>query len=327
MIITAHSGSFGTIYLGDANVDLSKVPDKSVQLICIDPPYNIKKDAWDDVWGAVKKGYSPKKESSTSYYDWLEAVFVLLERKLKDNGSFFFFHNDFRMMAELDRRIKEKTKFVLRQFLVWNKRFEGSAKKGFLDGFIVRDGLTNWNKMAEYVLFYTFDNSWKLKKERIARGVKQSTISGEILSKKGNMTGWYSNIETGKNHPTSDTIVPITKHLGLTLDDLVPKFHNLKKDHSVWNYDLDGDKTEGHITPKPVALIENIILHTTDPGDVVLDCFMGSGTTGVACVRTGRLFVGIEKEEKFFKLSQKRIEAASKDPTGADLNQMVHEPK
>ena len=286
---------------------LQSIPDKSINLICIDPPYNIKKDNWDDKWGKVKKGYVQKKTNTINYFEWLGNIFQILSLKLKDNGSFFFFHNDFKMMSNLDSQIENKTELKFRQLIIWNKRFENSPKKGFLDGFIVREKLNNWNKMAEYICFYTFDNFWKLKKERIKRKIKQIDISKEILSKKGFQTGWYSNIETGKNYPTSETIKPITKYLNLTIEDLVPKYNNLKTHHSVWNYDLDGEKV-GHITPKPVSLIENIIKHTTDVDDIVLDCFMGSGTTGIACVKTNRRFIGVEKEENFFDISNKRIQ-------------------
>jgi site-specific DNA-methyltransferase (adenine-specific) len=50
--------------------------------------------------------------------------------------------------------------------IVWNKRFDGSKRKGFMDGFVVKNDMHNWNKMAEYILFFTFDNSWKLKHKR-----------------------------------------------------------------------------------------------------------------------------------------------------------------
>jgi site-specific DNA-methyltransferase (adenine-specific) len=292
---------------GDCIEKLKNLPDKSVNLVCIDPPYNINKDEWDKL-GFVKKGYGGNKENLVdhSYYEWLEEVFYLLSRKLKDNGSFFFFHNDFRMMSQLDLQIQKRTGLVFRQFIVWNKRFDDSPKKGFLDGFIMRGGMTNFNKMAEYILFYTFDNSHKLREARQRLGVKQTTISREILSKTGNMTGWYSNLETGKNLPTQETIKPITKHLGLTIDDLVPKFNNQKTHHSVWNYDLDSKKL-GHLTPKPMSLLENIILHTTDEGDVVLDCFMGSGSTAIAAINVGRRFIGIERDEQYFNMCNERI--------------------
>lgn len=66
----------------------------------------------------------------------------------------------------------------------------------------------------------------------------------------------------------------------------------------------------GHPTEKPVALMEALLSDFTDVGAVVLDPFMGSGTTGVACLRTGRAFIGIERETRYFDIACKRIEAA-----------------
>lgn len=267
----------------DCMKGLNKIRDKSIQLICIDPPYNIGKDDWDTIH---------------NYIEWLSNIISMLQTKLKDNGSFFMFHNDMEQIAELMIAIKSKTKLKFRQMIVWNKRFEGSSKKGYLDGYIVKNDMHNWNKMAEYILFYTFDNHEKLLKERIKRNIPQIDISKEIPSKTGGLTGWYSNIETGRNLPTRDTINPITKLLGITYDEIVPKFNNQKTDHSVWNYDI-AKRNNVHITPKPVQLLENIIKHTTDKGDIVLDCFAGSGSIGRASSNTGRKCVMIEKEKKY----------------------------
>lgn len=68
-----------------------------------------------------------------------------------------------------------------------------------------------------------------------------------------------------------------------------------------------------HPTQKPVALMEYLIRTYTNEGEVVLDNCMGSGTTGVACVRTGRNFIGIERDEGYFKIAQDRIEAAANE--------------
>lgn len=65
-----------------------------------------------------------------------------------------------------------------------------------------------------------------------------------------------------------------------------------------------------HPTQKPVALMEYLIRTYTNPGDTVLDNTMGSGTTGVACANTGRKFIGIERDEKYFDIAQARISAA-----------------
>ena len=63
-----------------------------------------------------------------------------------------------------------------------------------------------------------------------------------------------------------------------------------------------------HPTQKPVELCEYLIKTYSNEDGVVLDNCMGSGTTGVACIHTGRNFIGIEKEDKYFEIAQKRIE-------------------
>jgi len=62
-----------------------------------------------------------------------------------------------------------------------------------------------------------------------------------------------------------------------------------------------------HPTQKPVALMEYLIRTYTNPGETVLDFTMGSGTTGVASMKTGRRFIGIELDDKYFEIAQKRI--------------------
>lgn len=62
-----------------------------------------------------------------------------------------------------------------------------------------------------------------------------------------------------------------------------------------------------HPTQKPVALMEYLIRTYTNEGETVLDNCMGSGTTGVACVNTGRKFIGIEQDDKYFAIAQQRI--------------------
>ena len=67
-------------------------------------------------------------------------------------------------------------------------------------------------------------------------------------------------------------------------------------------------KGKVHPTQKPVELLEYLVKTYTNVGDVVLDNCMGSGTTGVACRRLNRDFIGIEKDEKYFEIAKERIE-------------------
>ncbi len=81
------------------------------------------------------------------------------------------------------------------------------------------------------------------------------------------------------------------------------------KTKSTWFQDTNfQDKTIAHPSAKPVYILERILRNVTNEGDMVLDCFMGSGTTGIACANLGRKFIGIERDPTFFDLACKRLE-------------------
>ena len=77
--------------------------------------------------------------------------------------------------------------------------------------------------------------------------------------------------------------------------------------------EFDGVKSKDrfHPTQKPVELLEYLVKTYSNEGDTILDFTMGSGSTGVACMNTGRKFIGIEKEEKYFQIAEERIKEAS----------------
>lgn len=76
---------------------------------------------------------------------------------------------------------------------------------------------------------------------------------------------------------------------------------------SVLKFPSDKQTSNLHPTQKPVALLEYLIKTYTQEGETVLDFTMGSGSTGVACVNTSRSFIGIELDEKYFEIAEKRI--------------------
>lgn len=65
-----------------------------------------------------------------------------------------------------------------------------------------------------------------------------------------------------------------------------------------------------HETQKPLPLMERLVRDFTDPGELILDPFAGSGTTGVACIRNGRRFIGFERDQRYAEIARKRIGAA-----------------
>jgi DNA modification methylase len=101
---------------------------------------------------------------------------------------------------------------------------------------------------------------------------------------------------------------PAPQHDVLWFGTMGPfKFHGSRPSTVVRSLRLGGEELK-HPNQKPTGLLENLVHQYAPEGGTVLDPFMGSGTTGVACVMTGRRFIGIELEDKYFALSVKRIE-------------------
>ena len=81
--------------------------------------------------------------------------------------------------------------------------------------------------------------------------------------------------------------------------------YNQKKTDYHWN--IGGNKEWNHPALKPLEPIENMIPIGSDENDIVLDPFMGSGTSGVACIKTNRKFIGIEQNETYFNMAVERL--------------------
>ena len=91
---------------------------------------------------------------------------------------------------------------------------------------------------------------------------------------------------------------------------------------NVYRFAVNGDRgPKPHPSTKPEALMERLIRDFTDPGDLILDPFAGSGTTGVAAIRLGRRFIGWERDPKYHAIAMKRLEAAREQ---LDMFEGVH---
>lgn len=93
--------------------------------------------------------------------------------------------------------------------------------------------------------------------------------------------------------------------------------------HAIWSHPIVLDRANAgnervHTTQKPLPLMLELVELFTDPDDIVLDPFCGSGTTGVACLRLGRRFIGIEKDAKYAAVARERLQAESQGLTLRD---------
>ena len=307
---------------GDCLEVMKTLPDNLVDAVVTDPPYNIGKAEWDKI---------------PDYIEWCGKWILESQRVLKDTGSFYFFHNDMEQVADLMLWIRKNTTFVFKQMITWSKISEKFKNYGFVQQRLSIDMMRNYyNGFTEYCLFYTFQDETGLNKVLKQPGFYSLM---KYFKTEREKTGWnymqcdeflgikasYCYWDKPTTHPYR---IPEEKHykklqetryfkreyedLRREYEDLRYTFNNqivkneLRSNSNVWMYPPAPQM--GHITPKPIALIENILLHSSNEGDTILDPFMGSGTTGVSCIKMERDFIGIEIDPTFFDIATKRIE-------------------
>ena len=244
-----------TVVLGDCLEELKKLPDRSVDLVFADPPYNLqlggellrpdnsKVDAVDDDWDRF--------ESFEAYDAFTKAWLAECRRVLKDDGALWVigsYHNIFRVGATL-----QDLGFWILNDIVWRKSNPMPNFKG-----------TSFTNAHETLI-------WATK----SRGGKRYTFNYDAMK-----------MANDELQMRSDWTLP-----------LCTGEERLK----------DETGAKAHPTQKPEALLHRLILASTKPGDVILDPFFGTGTTGAAAKRLGRKFIGIEREEAYAKLAKERI--------------------
>ena len=246
-----------TIIKGDCVAAMEKLPEKSVDLVFADPPYNLqldgdlhrpdqsKVDAVDDAWDQF--------DSFAAYDAFTRAWLLAARRVLKPTGSIWVigsYHNIFRVGAAM-----QDLGFWILNDVVWRKtnpmpNFRGRRFQNAHETMI-------WASRDQKAKGYTFNYD----------AMKAANDDLQMRS------DWLFPICTGSER--------------------------LKDDN--------GDKV--HPTQKPEALLARVMLSSSKPGDVVLDPFFGSGTTGAVARRLGRHFVGVEREQSYIDAATARIEA------------------
>jgi modification methylase len=244
-----------TIILGDCLAELAKLPDRSVDLVFADPPYNLqlggdllrpdnsKVDAVDDDWDRF--------ESFEAYDLFTRAWLKECHRVLKDNGAIWVigsYHNIFRVGGAL-----QDLGFWILNDIVWRKSNPMPNFKG-----------TRFTNAHETLI-------WAAK----GRGARRYTFNYDAMK-----------MANDDLQMRSDWTIP-----------LCTGEERLK----------DATGAKAHPTQKPESLLHRVILSSTKPGDVILDPFFGTGTTGAAARRLGRRYIGIEREADYVALAEARI--------------------
>ena len=244
--------SRSTLYLGDCLVEMSKIADKSIDMILVDLPYGTIAQKWDIKIDFVK-------------------LWEHYERIIVDNGAILFFGSQ-----PFTTDIINSNRKLFKYCWVWEKDRGGN---------IMTCKFQPYKNYEDIIVF--------------GKKAAAQTKSGDCMNYFPIMVDRKP--VTVKNYGKSKIVDAEWQVEGFTktYDKAYPKsiikFNNREKDY--------------HPTQKPVSLLEYLIKTYTKEGDTVLDNTMGSGSTGVACKKTGRHFIGIEKDPKYFEIAVSRVAA------------------
>jgi DNA modification methylase len=249
------------IILGDCLGVLKTFPEKSVEVVFADPPYNLQLEK--QLWRPNATRVNAVEEAWDQFgnfeeYDHFTRQWLVdCRRVMKDNGTIWVigsYHNIFRV-----GRILQDLGFWILNDIVWVKNNPMPNFRGVR--FTNAHETLIWaqkNKGNPYTFNY-----------QVMKAINQDGKKNGGVQMRSD---WKLSLCTGKER--------------------------LK---------INGERA--HPTQKPEALLERVILSSTNPGDTILDPFFGTGTTGAVAKRLGRHWIGIEAEPSYISMAQKRIEA------------------
>lgn len=258
---------------GDCVQVLASLPEKSIDLVFADPPYNLqlqnelrrpdqsRVDAVDDAWDHF---------SSFAEYDaFTHAWLVACRRVLKDTGAIWVmgtYHNIYRV-----GRLLQDLDFWILNDVVW-----------------VKD-----NPMPNF------------------RG-RRFTNAQETLI-------WAQKVRGARYTFNYQAMKALNEDVQMRSDWRLPLCGGKER--------LKNNGAKAHTAQKPEALLYRVLLASTQPGDVVLDPFFGTGTTGAVAKRLGRRWIGIEVDREYARLARKRIAAVTPGEAGALLESTALQPR
>ena len=318
-----YKNEFSTLYNGDSLEILKTLKDKSINLIHIDPPYNIHIAEWDK-WESIEK-----------YVEFMGNIFQELDRVLKDNGTMYFWHMDMKQIPHLLLYLEKETNFNLNNQIIWNK---GDWRALSWLNPTQDNNLRSWFTTTEYCYMFTKQDSTGLEqiteehikpKNPFAKYLREEFDNANITrkeiaklfpSKTGGLTGCVSNWLNGDNIITLEQYNIIKEYVNYVYfnkeyEELRQEYEELRYTfnleplmNNVWKSNIRNDGSN-HICEKPLDLIEKIIRVSSNKGDIILDCFNGSGTTGIVANQLKRKYIGIELLEENCEITKNRLQS------------------
>jgi len=273
---------------------LKSLPADSVDMVAADPPYcSVIKDKWDNQWN-----------NEEQYLEWCREWTEECFRVLKPGKCFYVWGTtkfDTFLRYKLDVLNKVQGAHY-QNWIIWHYDWGGRTKKNFA-------------RKHEDLLMYSKGKEFDFYPDNIL--VERAVKSNMAITRKLNLISKYfsEGLTTDKDWNSWETYRFDKKDFnGLicefdTLKNKDLKFKKGKIPTDVWmknNHTTSKEYAGWHPTQKPLEIMDRIIKANTQPGDVVLDCFAGSGSTMISALRTGRKFIGCEFDESYIEKTWSR---------------------
>jgi site-specific DNA-methyltransferase (adenine-specific) len=246
-----------------------------VDLCFADPPFNI---------GYLYHGYDDEKDVE-EYLEFSERWMRAVHHALKETGSFYLAIGD-EFAADLCVIARRKIGFHLRNWIVWHYTFGQQTKKMFA-------------KSHTHILYFT--------KEKPNPGMTNLTFNADAVRVASARQTTYADVRANPKGKLPDDV------WFLRPQEAAPHAY-FEPGCDTWNESrvcgTFSEREGWHGCQMPIGVLNRVIRASSNPGDVVLDPFNGSGTTVVAAALLGRRYVGIDQSEEYVKFAQKRLEHA-----------------
>ena len=275
---------------------LESIPDNSVDLILTDPPYITSRDSGMDKWVKhVEQQDSEGAENIKTEEDWEKL-------KTAEEWDAWF---DKSKVSEKNRpkKLTSMKKDFLKYGSIYGKKYAVTTNYGKWDSEFTLEKLDLFVKHFHRILrdggtCIIFFDIWKL--------TNLKDILEDSKFKQLRFIEWIKTnpqpINSSVNYLTNCREIAL-----LGIKKSKPTF-NSKYDKGIYEHPLQGGKERFHPTQKSLPLFEDLINKHSNEGDLVLDCFAGSATTGVAALKTDRRFIGCELDKEYYEKASKRLE-------------------
>jgi site-specific DNA-methyltransferase (adenine-specific) len=303
------------LFNGDCLEVMSRLPSGSVDLILCDPPYGTV----DNICSSDTFSHGMKGKTGWDVAIDPAALFEHYERLLRMNGALILFSQEpytSRLITNAHGNIPFSYRMVWFKDHFANALIAKKAPVSYFEDIVIffkKYDTTGAHPLREYSLKVLQHCGGNLK-----------AVNAHLGHRRAEHFFYVESTQFGLC--TAETYAQLCDVYDIAAEPWFKTFAQLEYDDRRFarRFNLpDGKKfmsnvlqfrkdyTGLHPTQKPVALMEYLIRTYTNPGDVVLDNTMGSGTTGVAAANTGRKFIGIERDPDYFAIAQQRIRDAN----------------